>query len=147
MKNDKKSVLLYTEWAEPLKSLPLEEKGRIFDAILSYTENGRMPKFENPATDKNWMRTSKSGKKQGLNVLRQERAAERQKVTQMQKSRNNQNNQMIVLIVRILKRTNSRRLQLARPTESRSPTGYGLDAIRCSRLIWPQNSETCGKLV
>ena len=102
MKNDKKSVLLYTEWAEPLKSLPLEEKGRIFDAILSYTENGRMPKFEN---------------------------------------------QMIVLIVRILKRTNSRRLQLARPTESRSPTGYGLDAIRCSRLIWPQNSETCGKLV
>lgn len=51
MKNDKKSVLLYTEWAEPLKSLPLEEKGRIFDAILSYTENGRMPKFENPATD------------------------------------------------------------------------------------------------
>ena len=88
-----------------------------------------------------------SGKTQGLNVLRQERAAERQKVTQMQKSRNNQNNQMIVLIVRILKRTNSRRLQLARPTESRSPTGYGLDAIRCSRLIWPQNSETCGKLV
>lgn len=51
MKNDKKSVLLYTEWAEPLKSLPLEEKGRIFDAILSYTENGRAPKFENPATD------------------------------------------------------------------------------------------------
>ena len=45
MKNDKKSVLLYTEWAEPLKSLPLEEKGRIFDAILSYTENGRMPKI------------------------------------------------------------------------------------------------------
>ena len=102
MKNDKKSVLLYTEWAEP---------------------------------------------KQGLNVLRQERAAERQKVTQMQKSRNNQNNQMIVLIVRILKRTNSKRLQPDRPMESRSPTGYGLGAIRCSRLIWPQNSETCGKLV
>ena len=154
MKNDKKSVLLYTEWAEPLKSLPLEEKGRIFDAILSYTENGRMPKFENPATDMafRWIQQkldekSRSGKKQGLNVLRQERAAERQKVTQMQKNRNNQNNQMIVLIVRILKRTNSRRLQLVRPTESRSPTGYGLDAIRCSRLIWPQNSETCGKLV
>lgn len=36
MKNDRKSVLLYTEWAEPLRSLPLEEKGRIFDAILSY---------------------------------------------------------------------------------------------------------------
>lgn len=51
MKNDKKSVLLYTEWAEPLKSLPLEEKGRIFDAILSYTESGHVPKFENPATD------------------------------------------------------------------------------------------------
>ena len=51
MKNDKKSVLLYTEWAEPLKSLPLEEKGRIFDAILSYTESGHAPKFENPATD------------------------------------------------------------------------------------------------
>ena len=123
MKNDKKSVLLYTEWAEPLKSLPLEEKGRIFDAILSYTENGRMPKFENPATDMafRWI--------------------------QQKLDENNQNNQMIVLIVRILKRTNSRRLQLARPTESRSPTGYGLDAIRCSRLIWPQNSETCGKLV
>lgn len=33
------------------------------------------------------------------------------------------------------------------PTESRNPTGSGLGAIRCSRLIWPQNSETCGKLV
>ena len=154
MKNDKKSVLLYTEWAEPLRSLPLEEKGRIFDAILSYTENGRMPKFENPATDmafrwiqQNWMRTSRSGKRQGLNALRQGKAAERQKETQMPKSRNNQNNQMIVLIVRILRRTNSRRHQPARPTESRNPTGSGLDAIRCSRLIWPQNSGVCGKLV
>ena len=42
---------------------------------------------------------------------------------------------------------NSRRLQPDRPMESRRPTGYGLDAIRCSRLIWPQNFETCGKLV
>ena len=148
MKNDKKSVLLYTEWAEPLRSLPLEEKGRIFDAILSYTENGRMPKFENPATDMafRW-RTSRSGKRQGLNALRQGKAAERQKETQMPKSRNNQNNQMIVLIVRILRRTNSGRHQLVRPTESRNLTGSGLDAIRCSRLIWPQNSRACGKLV
>jgi hypothetical protein len=120
VKNDKKSVLLYTEWAEPLKSLPLEEKGRIFDAILSYTENGRMPKFENPATDMafRWIQ---------------------QKL--------DENNQMIVLIVRILKGTNSRRHQLARPTESRNPTGSGLDAIRCSRLIWPQNSGAYGKQV
>lgn len=81
---------------------------------------------------KNWMRTSRSGKRQGLNALRQGKAAERQKETQMPKSRNNQNNQMIVLIVRILRRTNSRRHQPARPTESRNPTGSGLDAIRCS---------------
>ena len=148
MKNDKKSVLLYTEWAEPLKSLPLEEKGRIFDAILSYTENGRMPKFENPATDMafRWIQQKldeniQKWKRQGLNALRQGKAAERQKETQMPKSRNNQNNQMI------LRRTNSGRHQLVRPTESRNLTGSGLDAIRCSRLIWPQNSRACGKLV
>ena len=148
MKNDKKSVLLYTEWAEPLRSLPLEEKGRIFDAILSYTENGRMPKFENPATDMafRWIQQKLDENIQKWEETRAKRAAAG-KSGGAPESRNNQNNQMIVLIVRILRRTNSRRHQPARPTESRNPTGSGLDAIRCSRLIWPQNSGVCGKLV
>lgn len=51
MEEGKKSVILYTEWAKPLAGLPLEEKGRIFDAILNYTDNGSTPIFENPATE------------------------------------------------------------------------------------------------
>ena len=73
---------------------------------------------------KNWMRTSRSGKRQGLNALRQGKAAERQKETQMPKSRNNQNNQMIVLIVRILRRTNSRRHQPALKEAMRHQAKY-----------------------
>lgn len=51
MEEGKKSVILYTEWAKPLAGLPLEEKGRIFDAILRYTDDGSTPDFENPATE------------------------------------------------------------------------------------------------
>lgn len=51
MEEGKKSVILYTEWAKPLAGLPLEEKGRIFEAILNYTDNGSTPIFENPATE------------------------------------------------------------------------------------------------
>lgn len=154
MKNDKKSVLLYTEWAEPLKSLPLEEKGRIFDAILSYTENGRMPKFENPATDMafRWIQQKLDENIQKWEETRAKRAAAGKsggapKGNSNAKKQEQPKQPNDSLIVRILKRTNSKRLQPDRPMESRSPTGYGLGAIRCSRLIWPQNSETCGKLV
>ena len=49
MDDEKKSVLFYTDWAEPLKYLSLEEKGMIFDAILSYTETGKAPSFESQA--------------------------------------------------------------------------------------------------
>lgn len=49
MDDGKKSVLFYTDWAEPLKYLSLEEKGMIFDAILSYTETGKAPSFESQA--------------------------------------------------------------------------------------------------
>lgn len=49
MDDGKKSVLFYTDWAEPLKYLSLEEKGMIFDAIISYTETGKAPSFESQA--------------------------------------------------------------------------------------------------
>lgn len=51
MEEGKKSVILYTEWARPLAGLPLEEKGRIFDAILNYTDSGELPDFESPVTE------------------------------------------------------------------------------------------------
>ena len=44
-----KSVLLYTDWAKALRGLPLEDVGRLFFAILDYTEAGKLPAFENPA--------------------------------------------------------------------------------------------------
>lgn len=77
MKNDKKSVLLYTEWAEPLKELPLEEKGRIFDAILLYSENGVAPNFENPATDMafRWIRQKLDENIQKWEEMRAKRVA------------------------------------------------------------------------
>ena len=49
MDEEKKSVILYTEWAQPLKALSLEDKGRIFDAILSYSETGETPHFDSNA--------------------------------------------------------------------------------------------------
>lgn len=51
MDEGKKSVILYTEWAQPLKALSLEDKGRIFDAILSYSETGEMPHFDSNAAE------------------------------------------------------------------------------------------------
>lgn len=51
MDEGKKSVLLYTDWAEPLRTLPLEEIGRLFLAILDYTQTGTAPVLENPAAD------------------------------------------------------------------------------------------------
>lgn len=49
--DEKKSVVLYVEWAKPLASLSLENKGRIFDAILQYTETGEAPLFDRPELD------------------------------------------------------------------------------------------------
>ena len=51
MDERKKSVILYTEWAQPLKTLSLEDKGRIFDAILSYSETGETPHFDSAAAE------------------------------------------------------------------------------------------------
>lgn len=51
MDEEKKSVILYTEWAQPLKTLSLEDKGRIFDAILSYSETGETPHFDSAAAE------------------------------------------------------------------------------------------------
>ena len=51
MDEGKKSVILYTEWAQPLKALSLEDKGRIFDAILSYSETGETPHFDSAAAE------------------------------------------------------------------------------------------------
>ncbi len=51
MDEGKKSVILYTEWAQPLKTLSLEDKGRIFDAILSYSETGETPHFDSAAAE------------------------------------------------------------------------------------------------
>lgn len=154
MKNDKKSVLLYTEWAEPLKSLPLEEKGRIFDAILSYTENGRMPKFENPATDMafRWIQQKLDENIQKWEETRAKRAAAGKsggapKGNSNAKKQEQPKQPNDSFDCSDTQEDEQQETSTGRPTESRSPTGYGLDAIRCSRLIWPQNSETCGKLV
>lgn len=49
--DEKKSVVLYVEWAKPLSSLSLEDKGRIFDAILSYSETGESPHFDSAAAE------------------------------------------------------------------------------------------------
>ena len=44
-----KSVLFYTDWARPLQGLPLEDVGRLFYAILNYTETGNPQTFDSPA--------------------------------------------------------------------------------------------------
>lgn len=49
MDEEKKSVILYTEWARPLQNLPLEDVGRIFQAILDYAETKKEPAFDNRA--------------------------------------------------------------------------------------------------
>ena len=49
-----KSVLLYTDWAGPLKGLPLEDVGRLFYAILNYTETGNPQTFDSPAAAMAW---------------------------------------------------------------------------------------------
>ena len=49
-----KSILLYTDWAKALRGLPLEDVGRLFFAILDYTEAGKLPAFENPAASVAW---------------------------------------------------------------------------------------------
>lgn len=49
-----KSVLLYTDWAGPLKGLPLEDVGRLFLGILNYTETGSPQTFDSPAAAMAW---------------------------------------------------------------------------------------------
>ena len=51
MDDEKKSIILYTEWAQPLKTLSFEDKGRIFDAILSYSQTGQTPHFDGAAAE------------------------------------------------------------------------------------------------
>lgn len=49
-----KSVLFYTDWARPLQGLPLEDVGRLFYAILNYTETGNPQTFDSPAAAMAW---------------------------------------------------------------------------------------------
>ena len=49
-----KSVLLYTEWAKPLQGLPLDDVGRLFYAILDYTDTGNPQTFDSPAAAMAW---------------------------------------------------------------------------------------------
>ena len=50
----KTSVLLYADWADPLRCLPLEEVGRLFLAILDYIGTGAAPRLDNPGTAMAW---------------------------------------------------------------------------------------------
>ena len=54
-KQDKKaSVLLYTEWAGPLRCLPLDDVGRLFLAMMDYTTTGENPVFDSPGAAMAW---------------------------------------------------------------------------------------------
>lgn len=54
-KQEKKtSVLLYTDWAGPLRCLPLDDAGRLFLAILDYTATGEAPAFDSPGAAMAW---------------------------------------------------------------------------------------------
>ena len=74
--NEKKSVVLYVEWAKPLSSLSLDDKGRIFDAILSYSETGEAPHFDSAAAEMAFsfirLRLDENAKK--WNAVRQKRS-------------------------------------------------------------------------
>ena len=54
-KQDKKaSVLLYIEWAGPLRCLPLDDVGRLFLAMMDYTATGENPVFDSPGAAMAW---------------------------------------------------------------------------------------------
>lgn len=50
----KTSVLFYTDWAKPLRSLPMEDVGQLFCAILEYTETGAVPQLDSPVAAMAW---------------------------------------------------------------------------------------------
>lgn len=50
----KTSVLFYTDWARPLRSLPMEDVGKLFCAILDYTETGAVPQLDSPVAAIAW---------------------------------------------------------------------------------------------
>lgn len=50
----KTSVLFYTDWAKPLRSLPMEDVGQLFCAILEYTETGAVPRLDSPVAAMAW---------------------------------------------------------------------------------------------
>ena len=50
----KTSVLFYTDWAKPLRSLPMEDVGQLFCAILEYTETGTVPQLDSPVAAMAW---------------------------------------------------------------------------------------------
>ena len=91
---------------------------------------------------KSWMKTSKSGRKPALSALRREKAEGLPKEMPTQRSKNKQNNQMIVLLVLIKK---TQKNQPARLMTPRKATGSGLDAIVCLRPTWQQNFGICEK--
>lgn len=48
-----KTVMLFTEWKEPLSILSLEQKGKLLDALLDYPDSGA-PKFDEPLLSMAW---------------------------------------------------------------------------------------------
>ena len=45
----KDSFVVFTDWAQPMKSLPLDDVGRLFLAMVEYTESGKVPEIESPS--------------------------------------------------------------------------------------------------
>ncbi len=54
LSKSKPGVMVYFEIARAIKRLSYEQKGRIFEAILSYAEFGEVPEFDDIALDVLW---------------------------------------------------------------------------------------------
>ena len=128
------------------------ERGRILWAMMDYKESGSEPSF---LGNERFVWAAIKAKIDASNEAYERQAAANRangaRGGRPRKNKETPENQKTEWVLNLPKnqrmQTNSRRHQLARPTESRNPTGSGLDAIRCSRLIWPQNSGACGKQV
>lgn len=125
------------------------ERGRILWAMMDYKESGSEPSFlgnerfvwaaikaKIDASNEAYERQAAANRANGARGGRPRKNKENQE---------NPKNRMGFETPEELD-DSSRRHQPDRLTENRSPTGYGLGAIRCSRLIWPRNSGSCGKL-
>ena len=45
----KNSFVVFTDWAKPMRNLPLDDVGRLFLAMVDYTESGEVPEIESPS--------------------------------------------------------------------------------------------------